>query len=147
MSDEPTFEEHMDRLGGELDTLALLQDLYDRDDVSISWTTYVNPEPPEGLNEKTVLDTFEEYREDVSDDGLDELEAAIEDERKRRDDGDETLLTAVWEALKDLLEAPEDDSEGNEQATLGGDSDETESGLGLEIDERPVEEAELGRDE
>ena len=77
--------EHLEALGGELDTLALLQDLYDRDDVSIPWATYINPVPEDELAGKRVLDTYREYKDGMTGHQIEELEKRIADERNRRE--------------------------------------------------------------
>ena len=79
-----TLHEHLEALGGELDTTALLQDLYDRDDVSVPWTTYILPKPDGEIAAKRVMDTYREYKDELSQQKLEELNARLSDELNRR---------------------------------------------------------------
>lgn len=78
------FSDYMDALGGELDTLALLQDLYFSDEVSVPWSTYILPERSDEMSGKTVVDTFRHHQTEIPDDRLFELYERVEAERERR---------------------------------------------------------------
>lgn len=83
-SDKIPLNEHLDALNGHLDTTALLQDLWMDDELRIPWATYVMPADDQQMADKTVIDTYREYKDDMSDKKIEELLARLQDERNRR---------------------------------------------------------------
>lgn len=76
--------EHLEALGGHLDTTELLQSLYERDDVQIDWWQYMMPADDTQLADKTVVDTFREHKDDMSKRKLEVLKNLTVDELNRR---------------------------------------------------------------
>lgn len=141
MTNELDYDEHLDRLGGELNRDAVLRDIYERDDVEIPWTSYVLAEPPEQSGElrgQVVLDTFEEYREDMTSEQVDELEQRLDDELTRRK-GEVMLgaglLASVGEAILEFFQPREDDGDGDDRDLL----DDLESDPVEAVESGPVE--------
>ena len=79
-----TLDEYLDQFDGELDGTALLQDLYQSEDAYIPWGLYLLPSPSEKLVGKRVIDTYREYKDEMTDRQVEELYCRLQDERNRR---------------------------------------------------------------
>lgn len=141
MTNELDYDEHLDRLGGELDVDAVLRDIYEREDVDIPWTHYVHATPEESAERRgqVVLDTFEEYCEDMTSEQVDELEQRLDDERTRRK-GEAILgtglLASAAEAILEFFQPREgEDGDGDDRDLL----DDLESDPVEAVETGPVE--------
>lgn len=80
-----SLDAYLAQFGGELDTMALLQDLYHHEEMSVPWSAYMLPAPPAGMEAKTVMDTYRANKDEMSRQQLEELRCRIGDELNRRE--------------------------------------------------------------